>query len=205
MAERVAKVRTKISQAKLDLEMASASSIRISGVIEEVAERPEADGSLARSTSVRSGFTLIELIAVIVVLAIITSLAVMSFGGTIDRYKMVQAIETLEMFDAAARREARRAEQPLTATINASRGELTIGITDRTFRLPSRVEITDFRTSRSGSRGLVRLPIASDGSSPTYAVQLTRGKIKRWFMVLGVSGQVVPIENEGDVNALLSV
>jgi prepilin-type N-terminal cleavage/methylation domain-containing protein len=50
----------------------------------------------------RNGFTLVELVIVIVIMAILASIAAVSLGGTIDRYRMSQAAEVIERFDARA-------------------------------------------------------------------------------------------------------
>ncbi len=160
--------------------------------------------------TMRKAFTLIELVVVMVVLALLASLTVYSLGGTMDRHRLSRAIETIEMFDARARRTARTTQHAVTATIDRSRGQLSID-THRnpqavSFRLPSRVAIGDVRfgTTRRVERES-KIEINGQGRSVTYAIQLRRGKLTRWLVVLGISGQVVAMENVGEVNAILSL
>lgn len=54
----------------------------------------------------RFAFTLIELVVVIAILAALTALASLSLGGVMDRYRLSRAAETIEAFDAGARRSA---------------------------------------------------------------------------------------------------
>ena len=150
---------------------------------------------------------MIELVVVIVILAILSSLTVYSLGGTMDQYQLSRAAETIEIFDARARRDARTRQHPLQASIERSRGRLTIsriGTGDRTtFRLPSRVKIKQIRMRRqvtSGSR--IDIDINSSGQSRTYAIQLERGKASRWLVVLGFSGQVIQLDTGREVDAI---
>ncbi len=158
----------------------------------------------------RDAFTMIELVVVMVVLAILASLAVYSLGGTMDRHELNRAAETIEMFDARARRDARTSGQSLQASIDRTRGLLTIrspeNREDRSFQLPGRVKITDIRMRRRvTAAGRVAMDINRRGHSPTYAVHLQRGKSGRWLVVLGLSGQVIPLRSEGEVDAILSL
>ena len=52
---------------------------------------------------------------------------------------------------------------------------------------------------------MTRINVASSGRTPTYAMHLQRGKLSQWLVVLGFSGQVVSLENEGEVDALLAM
>lgn len=157
----------------------------------------------------RSAFTLIELVVVIVIMAVLSTLAVLSLGGTMDRYQLSRASEAIEMFDARARRDARRTRQPIQVTIDRNRQRLVIdtpGPGNTQYRLPRSVVINKIRLRRSVAVAQdFELEINREGGSPTYAVQLQRGKMSRWLVVLGTSGQVVPLINEGEVDAILSL
>lgn len=74
------------------------------------------------------------------------------------------------------------------------------------FKLPRNVEITSVRIRRRVAAGRdFEIDFTREGWSPTYAVELTRGKMTRWLVVLGISGQVVAFENEGEVDEILSL
>ena len=157
----------------------------------------------------RNGFTLVELVVVMVLLGILSSLAVYSLGGTMDRHRMSTAIESIEMFDAAARRAARSSQQRVVAAIDRSAGRLSIqSPTNReaiSFTLAPQITIAQIRVA--GNRGLpgdAQINVNGEGRSPSYAIELQRGALKQWLVVLGFSGQVVTLRNEGEVNAILS-
>lgn len=158
----------------------------------------------------RNAFTLIELVVVITIMAVLATIAALSLGGVMDRYQIGRAAETIERFDARARREARVTGDVVIAKIDRSRGRLTIDVAgsdrDANFQLPSRVSISNMRMHRSGvSGGDLNLVVDRKGQCSTYAVELTRGKMKRWLVMLGTSGQVIPLDDEGGVNAMFAL
>lgn len=157
----------------------------------------------------RNAFTLIELVIVIVIMAFLASLAVISLGGTMDRYQLSRASETIERFDARARRDARTSRKSVQATIQRHRQQLLIespGRQDARFRLPAKVEISNIRLRRRVTAGSnFEIRFSREGRSPTYAVELRRGEMSRWLVILGTSGQVIPIDKEGEVDAILSL
>jgi len=161
-----------------------------------------------------TAFTLIELLVVLVVMSLLATLTVLAFSGTMDRYRLSRAVEIVEMFDAFIRREARATQQPQFASIHRRLGELTRAQTahhpSRTFVLPSRVEIAELRmidTLGQRVRGgdVTKFGVAASGRTATYALQLRRGNQSRWLVVMGVSGQVVALEEASEVDALLSL
>lgn len=157
----------------------------------------------------RRAFTLIELVVVMIIMGTLASMVVYSLGGTIDRHRMSQAVETIEIFDARARRTARTLRGAVNARIDRSEGKLSVNADrpghDVSFRLPSRVEITEIRFGSKQLRGReTGFRVSAQGRSASYAVQLQRGKLTKWLVVLGFSGQVVTMDKEGEVNAILS-
>lgn len=151
-------------------------------------------------------FTLIELVVVMVLIGIMTAMAVLSLGGTMDRYRLTQATETFQTFDARARRQARSARRTIEATIEKDKRRLVIAQPSKQFRLPDSVEIKTVRISQQAvPRTKVKLRFDSAGHSPTYAVEFRKGKLSKWLVILGTSGQTIAMDNVGEVNALLSL
>ncbi len=162
----------------------------------------------------RIAFTLIELVVVMVILGILAALVANSLSGVVARQQLSRAAQTIEMFDAKARREARRRRLPTEALIDRTRGRLTIdrigrgdnGSPESTYRLPRQVKIKEVRMRRQGVVGTqVEIDINRFGQSPTYAVELQRGETSRWLVVLGLTGQVISLDSEGEADAILSL
>jgi len=152
----------------------------------------------------RGGFTLIELVAVIAIMALLSTLAVISLRGTIDRYHMSQAKQVIELFDAKARRQARSNHQPVVAKIDRLNQRVEIGTS--TFQIPRGVEIASLQLGRRVTVGTqVEIGYSRDGWSSSYVVALKRGELENWIVVLGSSGQVIPVNDRGEANELLSL
>ena len=166
-----------------------------------------------RSHRARSAFSMVEMVVVIAILAMLTSMATLTLGGAMSRYEISRAADTIQICDAKARRAARLSRQPIESSFDRGEQELTLDLPNRSgsldeqrFRLPRTVEIGDFRLRRKGVVGnRVDIPYSPQGASPTYAIELRRGKMSRWLVVLGLSGQVISVDTEGEVDALLSI
>ena len=158
----------------------------------------------------RAAFTLLEVVIVLVILAILSTLAVMSLSGTMNRYRISRAVETVERFDAIARRQASHQRVSLNATIDLSRHRLKIesplASRDRVFPLPGGVKINRVRFPRQAAVGReLDIPFTDDGISPTYALELSRGDLSHWMIILGASGQVVHFDREEEIDEILSL
>ena len=158
----------------------------------------------------RIGFTLIEVVAVIVVLSILSTITAVALGPTLDRQRLSQAIEKLEWFDAKARRSAQANRSTVSAKIDPSKNRLVIQTSnqqeDVSLRLPSNVEISKVQLAgKPSSTRSESIQVSPSGYSTSYAVLLKRGELSKWVLVLGGSGQVVQFDNAKDVNALLSI
>lgn len=158
----------------------------------------------------RNAFTLIELVVVILIMAILSTIAAVSLGGTIGKYDLSRASETIERFDANARRQARVTHAPVEMLIDRNRNRLNVdasgGDRDSSYTLPGRVEISNIRLHRSFSVGRsFEMSVSAEGQSLTYAVELTHGKMKRWLIFVGISGQVIHAESEDEVDALFAM
>lgn len=159
---------------------------------------------------VATGFTLIELVVVMMIMALLASLAMVSLGASIDRYRLARAVDAIETFDARARRDARVSHTSLVAQFDRRRGELRIDDQGSgqpyLVRVPVQVGIAELRRGRTKVLGnQAKLEFRADGSSLSYAIRLLRGKSERWLVVLGRSGQVVACESEQEVDAILSL
>lgn len=162
-----------------------------------------------RRADVILAFTMIELVVVMIILGILAALVVNSVGGVMDRHQLARAVETIERFDARARRDARTHRLPTEVVIDRTRGRLTVVSADRsdpTYRLPRQVKIKEIRMRRRKVVvGQVEVDINSFGQSPSYAMHLQRGESSRWLVVLGFSGQVITFDTKGEADAILAL
>ena len=154
----------------------------------------------------RHGFSLIELVVVIVLMAMIAAAASLSLRGYVQRQRVVRAVETIGRFDAALRSEARRTRSTVTGTIEPSGGRLMFQseAETRVFKLPADVRLNRVRigpiTSSTSPR---RLAVDDLGRSPSYAIEVVAGTASRWVFFSGASGQGVNGLDRDEVTALL--
>jgi type II secretory pathway pseudopilin PulG len=155
---------------------------------------------------------LIELIVVTVILGLLATVAAPPLRGAMNRYELGRALETIETFDAQARRTARVSREAVDVTIRQDQRGTTLlsssqapQHSERVFRLPDTVRITDLRRARQATTGSdLTFRVNDRGRSASYAIALSRGKLTRWLVVLGTSGQLVPVATQEEADALLS-
>ena len=157
--------------------------------------------------SVRYGFSLIELIVVLILMALMAALATTSARGYIVRSRLTRAAEVVEQFDIALRREAHRRRRTTTGLIDRSGSRLIVrqrDRKDRVFQLPREVELTAIRFSQStAGRRPGNIQVNSSGVSLSYALRLSADQADRWILIAGGTGQVVRNLDRLSIEALL--
>lgn len=168
---------------------------------------PALAGSRRKPFHRRCGFSLIELVVVVVLMGILASLASMSVRGVIVRQRLARAIEVVEQFDTALRRSALIQRREVTGVIDRNRHRLVVdsaGDTSITFKLPNQVNIDGVRFAAShGSSPANRFVVGSQGTSSSYALRLVSGTTERWVLFVGGTGQIIHDVDRDSVNALL--
>lgn len=147
------------------------------------------------------GFSLIELVVVLLLLAILAALATYSARGIVAKDRLARGVEAIEQFDRALRRAARSQRRTVKGVIDRRRGEFVVDGTSeqRRFRLPRRVTMESLRMDTSG-RGLAAL---GDGSTASYAVELRCDRAKVFVVFAGGSGQVLHLTDPSRVQSIL--
>lgn len=161
----------------------------------------------------RCGFTLIEVLAVVVVLAILASVAMFSVSGHVQHARLIRTADRLESLDRRARDEARRQSAPGQLLWDTRQGVAQIAfaraedspVATRRVSLGGGLEFSEFRID--GARGLGRqvVDVSPNGQSDTYAVRLSAPNgAALWLVTLGLTGQHLRLDSEDDVRALLA-
>lgn len=136
----------------------------------------------------RKGFSLIELVVVLVIMGLVAGLASQSLRGVSTRKKLADAAAQVQAFDTAIRRAALTSRRPVVGVIDRAKRRLQVRADEqRDFPLPKGVTIGRVDLSGANSRQVVVQP---DGSSVSYAIRMDADDISRWVIVAGGSGQV---------------
>lgn len=161
--------------------------------------------------SARRGFTLWELVAVLILLGLMASAVVVNLQGHIANARLEMVLDRLEAWDHRGRALARRQGRPLAFVWDLESGRVGLeglenaaGLPAASLALPRGVRGLQIRTApQAGPSDHLRIPISAQGQSLTYAVQLqATGGRQKWLAVLGASGQCLRLEQEQDVDAL---
>lgn len=164
--------------------------------------------------STPSGFTLYELLAVMVLMAILAGTVGISVRGHVSNAQLEAFLDRLETFDGRARAEARRLHQPVTLAFDSdeqrasrTQGGFAGAATERTCAVPRGVEIAQMKTtSQVSARGSLRIALSPLGQTDTYALRLEASSGRSvWLVVLGASGQCLRFDKENDVEEIFAL
>jgi prepilin-type N-terminal cleavage/methylation domain-containing protein len=161
---------------------------------------------MAARSSARA-FTLIETLAVIVLLAVLTAAAAVSLSATRRAAGAEDAVERLIAFDRTTRDAARRLGRSPALRFELNRGRVSRAIDDGN---ATPVAFEGSRVTRvivrgeSVGYGEVVVPFSDRGQSPSYAVLLSGPAGQRWVAFAGLTGQAFVVADERDVQDILS-
>lgn len=164
--------------------------------------------------STPSGFTLYELVAVMVLMAIIAGTVAISVRGHVSNAQLETFLDRLETFDARARADARRLSQSVALAFDSNdqrvsqiNADVAYASTGRSFAVPHGVDIAQCKTANQASdRGMLQIAVSPFGQTDTYALRLdASGGRSVWLVVLGASGQCLRFDKENDVEEIFSL
>jgi prepilin-type N-terminal cleavage/methylation domain-containing protein len=146
------------------------------------------------------GFTLIEVMLAVVLLALLTGAAALSFVRPIRSARAQQTIQMIQRADTMAREEAIRFGRSTQLRFDLNRQTLV--------RAGSVTPIPGVREIRIGDRSIsddqVSIDVSPIGLSSSYAVQIAGPAQDQWIVVAGLSGETITTKNESQVVQLLS-
>ena len=161
----------------------------------------------------RRAFTLFELVAVLVVMAILAGTVAVSVRGHVANARLEAFLDRLETFDSRARGEARRGGEAIVLSfdgieklVSRSNGRDSSGAA-RSFAVPDGIEVAQVRTATDqSSGGVLRIGVSPLGQTDTYALQLRASSGReQWLVVLGASGQCLRLDKENEVEEIFSL
>jgi len=158
----------------------------------------------------RLGFTLLELLTVMVIVGLLAGLTMARMGGVTNRARLQAEVERIAALDGSLRLHAARHIESASLQIDLQEGQVErwIGSDERlarTIELSRAVQITRFLSAtRDVDGGRVTIDYSRQGRSETFALELsTADRTSTWLLFAGLTGQMSQWEEEHDVEGML--
>ena len=146
---------------------------------------------------------MIELMLAVVLLALLTGAAALSFVKPVHAARNRQAIDLVKRADAMAREEALRSGHPVRLQFDF--GSNTIRRDESALHLPQGCTLREVRTTeQTTGDGVFSLDVSSLGLSHSYALHLGGTDQDCWLIFAGLSGEMTTTTNEAQVEQLLA-
>ena len=164
-------------------------------------QRPWNAYRVAQATLPLGGFTLIETMLAVLLMALLTSAVTLSFSAPLRRARAEDAIDLLASFDAAARQMTVASGRPVRLRFDPAEGTAERLEGDATPRarvqLPTGYRIAQVRVGRqSRSAGPTDVDLSAHGWGRSYDVHLVGPGVDRWLCFAGLTGQTTEVTDE---------
>jgi len=153
------------------------------------------------------GFSLLELLVVLALMAMIVTGVAISFRGPVLNAQLSTAISSLQSVDQRIRYIASQKKERQLIILNLKTGKLELsGGTSDSVDLPASVRIEKvFVSHSSGDSQKLSLPYFPDGSSATWAARISNGISSSWVLFAGRSGQVRISAKEDEIETIFKL
>jgi prepilin-type N-terminal cleavage/methylation domain-containing protein len=158
-----------------------------------------------------SAFTLIELLAAILLLGIISTAAALTFRSSLQSASATNAIDQIKYLDSTSRQRATRFNQPVEIIFDLTNSTLSrregSKRNDESFTasLPRGYSIDQVNIAgNSIFNGQASIPCSPAGLTPSYALHLIGPNFDQWLLFAGLSGQLTVINDEQTVLDILA-
>lgn len=150
------------------------------------------------------GFTLLEMTAVLMVMALVAAAVTLSLAATQRRAGAADAVEELIRFDLLARHYARHQGRPVRLAVDLRANRLLRAEDgqdgqDKETACPLGASFTLGEVVVAGKhidQGRTALWVSDRGYSPTYALRLDGPSLRRWILFAGPTGQASVFDDE---------
>lgn len=169
-----------------------------------------------RNRTIR-GFTLIEIVVVLVLVAMLASAVAMSAGGMLNNATQEEAVAQIDSLDSEARRTAKRLGRTVELHIDSETKQFTLRDPQKpsspplgSYRLPHAFEITQsWRLIRGEPQNDTALVIRyeQDRTAMTWGLTISDRNAKEdvgSVMILGMTGQMTQWDNHEEASDILA-
>ena len=160
----------------------------------------------------RDGFSMVELMAAMLVLGIIAASAAVRIHGPLRKARMRDVADAVARFDRATRLAARRSGRELRIVVDLGGGRLGRGLGDgqeapsQPLALPGEYRFQGLLIEGQFiGTGRPYVLCSALGLTPSYALLLEGPRQRTWVVVAGLTGQIFEVESEPQARQILSV
>ena len=160
----------------------------------------------APCTTGRRGFTMVELITVLVLLSLVTGTVPFSLRGNIANSRAELAIEKLQLVDRQLRDSAIRSGRTSTLRLNLARGTMARSVRgQQEIVIEEGIPALRFRSHEIDTdEGQAVVQFLPDGTSATYAVCLRQSAMSRtWLVFAGMTGQSLVTSDADEIEQMM--
>ena len=154
------------------------------------------------------GFTLVETMLAVLLMALLASAAVLSFAEPLRTARGREAVDELIACDAGARQTAREQGRALHLTLDpaADTASRYVGQTRLAqVVMPAGYRIGDVLVGRRMTRdSRVEVEISPSGWSRSYAIHVKGPGFNRWVAFAGLGGQASVVQDEETVRSIIA-
>jgi len=148
----------------------------------------------------RRGFTLIETMLAVLIMALLASAAALSLSGPVRKARAREAVDVVMAADRSARQEAHDSGRAVRLVFDPASGAISRveGVATQ-FRsvIPRSFKISDVWVGRRVFReARAEVGFSGAGFSASYAVHLTGPGADGWVVFAGLSGQASVVSDE---------
>lgn len=159
------------------------------------------------------GFSLLELLVVLVLVALVSATVVMRWSGVQQRATLKATVEQIEFADAHLRRYAQSHGTSCRLVFDLKNHRLCKQYHNQSQNNPAweslgrSIKLKEVQsTAQTQQSSQIELTFRRDGTSPTYGLELLGpGQQKIWLIVAGVSGQVTRLETKSNYEDALQL
>ncbi|MEQ1905316.1 MAG: type II secretion system protein [Pirellulaceae bacterium] len=158
----------------------------------------------------RRGFTFIELSVVLTILALFTTLAVVSFREPYQKIRFRNTIEQIDFWQTLQRKQCRRARQPQILIMDFEAQKLQVGngaSPSQCLTFQGGMVVDQLIVSgKVSNQGTTAMMIGVDGQCETFALHLS-GPFQqtRWLLFAGTTGQMTELDSAEQVHGALAL
>lgn len=159
------------------------------------------------------GFSLLELLVILVLIALVSATVTMRWSGVGQKATLESAVRQLEFSDAYLRRYARSHGILCSLAFDLRKNRLRKQFFKESQKNPPwealgrGVQIGQIQTTgQSAQKSRIELTYQCDGTSATYGIELLGpyGQ-KVWLVVAGVSGQITRLKSQKEYQDALQI